>query len=84
MSSTRSTLLDAGRGRATVVSVGLPDRATRRLVELGVRLGATIEVHRRTSGGGIVIGVAGSRVALDRASARSIVVEPQTAQVVPT
>jgi ferrous iron transport protein A len=75
MASSRSCLLDADRGRATVVSVGLPDSASRRLLELGVRVGATIEVHRRTSGGGIVVGVAGSRVALDRTSAQSIEIE---------
>ena len=72
MASSRSCLLDADRGRATVVSVDLPDRASRRLLELGLRVGATIEVHRRTSGGGIVVGVAGSRVALDKASAQAI------------
>lgn len=75
MASSRSCLLDADRGRATVVSVALPDGASRRLLELGVRVGATIEVHRRTSGGGIVVGVAGSRVALDRTSAQSIEIE---------
>ena len=75
MTSGPTPLLDAESGRATVVSLGLPDGPTRRLSELGVRVGATIEVHRRTSGGGIVIGVAGSRVALDRTSARTITVE---------
>ena len=75
MTSGPTPLLDAESGRATVVSLGLSDGPTRRLSELGVRVGATIEVHRRTSGGGIVIGVAGSRVALDRASARSITVD---------
>lgn len=79
MTTTRGPLLDAERGRATVISVDLPSGAARRLVELGVRVGATVEVQRRTSGGGIVVGVAGSRVALDRASARSITVEPHDA-----
>jgi len=75
MSSTTTPLLDAEQGRATVVSLGLAAGPERRLRELGVRPGAAIEVHRRTSGGGIVVGVAGSRVALDRASARAITVE---------
>jgi ferrous iron transport protein A len=75
VTSAPTRLLDAETGRATVVSLGLSDGPIRRLSELGVRVGARIEVHRRTSGGGIVIGVAGSRVALDRASARSITVE---------
>lgn len=52
--------------------VGLPLGARRRLAELGLRTGATVEVVHRTAGGGRVVGVTGSRIALDRETARGI------------
>lgn len=72
MSTSTTALLDAPQGTAVVVALDLAEGPAGRLRELGVRVGATVEVLRRTSGGGLVVGVAGSRVALDRASARSI------------
>ncbi len=52
--------------------VDLPLVARRRLAELGLRAGATVEVVHRTAGGGRVVAVAGSRIALDRATAHGI------------
>lgn len=42
----------------------------RRLAELGIRPGATITTGQKTPGGGRVIGVAGSQLALDAATLR--------------
>lgn len=42
------------------------DDERRRMRHLGLREGAQIEVLRRTTGGGLIVAVAGSRVALGR------------------
>ena len=61
------------RARLSVTS----DHPThRRLAELGLRPGAEIHVMRRTSGGGRLLGIGPSRMALDRATLRSLHVEP--------
>jgi ferrous iron transport protein A len=39
---------------------------TKRLGAFGVRPGAPVEIVQRTAGGGRILGVAGSRIALDR------------------
>lgn len=44
----------------------------RRLAQLGLRAGAEFVVVMRTSGGGRVIAVAGSRIALDRMTAQEL------------
>lgn len=44
----------------------------RRLAQFGLRPGAEFVVVMRTSGGGRVVAVAGSRIALDRASAHGL------------
>lgn len=44
----------------------------RRLAQLGLRPGAEVRVVMRTSGGGRVVAVAGSRVALDHATAQRL------------
>lgn len=49
--------------------------ASRRLAELGLRPGAEVQVMRRTSGGGRLLGVGHSRMAVDRATLRSLDVE---------
>ena len=46
----------------------------RRLGELGVRPGQRVELLQRTAFGALVLGVGGMRIALDRATARSITV----------
>lgn len=69
----RRTASDAPlREPLTVASVAAETRALRRLAELGIRPGATVEVLRRIAGGGRIVSVAGSRVALDAATARTI------------
>lgn len=40
----------------------------RRLAELGIRAGARVNVGQKTPGGGRVVSVAGSQLALDRAT----------------
>ncbi len=46
-----------------------------RLAELGIRAGALVTVLARTAGGGRVLGIGTSRVALDRATAARLRVE---------
>lgn len=54
---------------ATLVAVANP-APRRRLAELGLRPGAVVTVLRRTAGHGRIVAVAGSRIALDAATAR--------------
>lgn len=54
--------------------VDAPHVTRRRLAELGVRPGARVEVMSVTAGGGRVLAVSGSRIALDRATAAGIAV----------
>lgn len=49
--------------------------SSRRLAELGLRPGADVQVMRRTSGGGRLLGLGHSRMAVDRATLRSLDVE---------
>lgn len=51
----------------------------RRLAALGLRRGAQVELVHRTAGGGRVIGVAGSRIALDRTMLARLFAEPTAA-----
>jgi ferrous iron transport protein A len=48
---------------------------SRRLAELGLRPGAQVHVMRRTSGGGRLVGLGPSRMALDSATATALQVE---------
>ncbi|WP_162872824.1 FeoA family protein [Austwickia chelonae] len=56
----------------TLESVAAIDGARRRLSELGLRPGARLTVLRRTAGGGRIISVAGSRIALDAQTTRQL------------
>lgn len=49
-----------------VLSTDGPPGLTRRLAELGVRAGSHVRCVQRTAGGGRVVDVAGSRIALGR------------------
>lgn len=49
---------------------------TRRLAELGLRAGAVVRCLQRTAGGGRVVDVAGTRVALGREVLRAVRTEP--------
>ncbi len=63
------------RQQARVVSLGISaDRLRAR--ELGLRPGSVVRITQRTLFGGTVVDVAGARLALDRASASHILVEP--------
>lgn len=70
------TLADVRVGASAVL---LPDPAldaprARRLMELGLRPGATVRVMMRTAGGGRVLGVDNLRIVLDRAMLGAIAV----------
>lgn len=49
----------------------------RRLAALGIRRGAQVNLVHATSGGGRVLSVAGSRIALDRSMLKRLFVEHQ-------
>ena len=53
------------------------DPTARRLVHQGLIPGATITVIRRTTGGGRLVGIGSSRVALDPAVARGVLVDTE-------
>lgn len=63
-------------GSVTVTAIETSDRLRRRLAEMGIRRGASIQVLRRTSGGGLVMAVNGSRIAVDAELAAAIQVDP--------
>ncbi len=51
---------------------GHPAAGRRRLAQLGLRPGVELVVVMRTSGGGRVVAVSGSRIALDQATAQRL------------
>lgn len=59
--------------RLTGVNVSARDRL--RLAELGLRVGAVVTVVSRTAGGGRVVGLGTSRIALDRTTSCRLAVE---------
>ena len=67
------------RTAAVVVPGGIlhdgAERTVRRLIHQGIVPGAEIEVVRTTSGGGRVVGVGRSRIAVDPTVAAGIIVE---------
>lgn len=63
-------------GEATVTHVDMATPTARRLAELGVRIGSHVRVLYRTTGGGQVLALDGSRVAIDARTAAAIEVEP--------
>ena len=63
-------------GRAEVVGVTSDHGANRRLAQLGIHIGARLQVRQRAPlGGPILVEVAGSTVALGRALARKVSVK---------
>lgn len=52
-------------------------RYRQRLMELGVRPGARVSVLQRTAGGGLVLGINGARIALDRSMTRRIEIDEE-------
>ena len=63
------------RQRVYVTSVDCGSRYELRLGELGIRPGVQLIVTQKASFGGLVINVAGARLAVDHRSARQITVE---------
>jgi ferrous iron transport protein A len=59
-----------------VLSTGGPPDLTRRLAELGLRPGSHVRCVQRCAGGGRVVDVAGSRIALGREVLASVVLGP--------
>ena len=76
----RTTLADAPLGTPlTLVEAGAPPEVCRRLAALGLRLGAHLSVLHATAGGGRVVVVAGSRIALGRSVLRQLYAEAAAA-----
>ncbi|GMA20539.1 ferrous iron transport protein A [Arsenicicoccus piscis] len=69
------------RAPARVVEVVAAAAPRRRLAELGLRPGAVVQARSRTSGGGRVVAVDGSRIALDRATVSGLIVELADAEL---
>ena len=59
--------------RLTGIDIGAAERL--RLAQLGLRPGALFTILARTSGGGRLIALGTSRIALDRSTARRLAVE---------
>ena len=68
--------LDEVPGTATVTQVRGTDAVRRRLAEMGVRAGSHVTVLYRTTGGGRVLSVDGSRIAVDARLAAAIEAVP--------
>lgn len=63
------------RVKARIVGVDVAPQFQLRLQELGVRPGAEFVAVNRAAFGGVVLNIAGARVAVDRGSARQMHVE---------
>jgi ferrous iron transport protein A len=77
----QTTLADVRVGGYAVLVTGggLDARQARRLIELGLRPGATVWVMMRTSGGGRVLGVDNLRIVVDKKTLTAIpVMVPRT------
>ncbi|MEI2825670.1 MAG: FeoA family protein [Dermatophilaceae bacterium] len=84
MSSSRRTLDTLALHRRARLEATETLATTAQLARLGIRLGAIIEATQRTPGGGRVVAVGDVRIALDRSTARDLLVveiedEPVTA-----
>lgn len=76
--------LDAVPAGRTVVlgALQLPPLRVRRLAELGLRRGQRVAVLHRTAGGGRLLAVGDTRVAVDRATLRTLSVLETGAELV--
>ena len=63
------------RTRARLGNMDVPSEHRLRLYELGVRPGSEFFIVNKAAFGGLVVNIAGARVAVDRRSARAIEVE---------
>ena len=69
-------------GFAVLEAPDVPTAMARRLAELGLRAGETVQVMHGTAGGGRLLAVGDTRIAVDRQTARSIPVRPTEADAV--
>lgn len=58
-----------------IISVPVPRQNRLRIEELGVRIGAHTKVIQRAGFGGVVLNIAGARIAIDHHWAKQIEVE---------
>ena len=65
------------RPSALLVRVAVPPAQRLRLAELGLRPGVRVRVLGRTVGGGRVLGLGATRLAVDRGIAAGLIVEPE-------
>ena len=63
------------RTRARLGNMDIPSEHRLRLYDLGVRPGSEFFIVNKAAFGGLVVNIAGARVAVDRRSARAIEVE---------
>jgi len=76
MTEISTSLADVPVGtRATLALCSAEPQLRARLATLGLRCGARVEVMRRTSGGGRILGVAGARIALDPSVLRTLLIK---------
>lgn len=59
-----------------LTNIELPRRSMLRMQEMGLRIGAQATIIQRAGFGGLVLNIAGSRVAVDHRSAKKIEAEP--------
>lgn len=58
-----------------ITEVDVPQRNQLRMQELGIRVGAHATIVQRAGFGGLILNIAGSRVALDHRSAKLVSVD---------
>lgn len=62
-----------------LTKIELPQRNLLRMQEIGLRVGTEATIIQHAGFGGLVLNIAGSRVAIDHRSAKKILAEPVTA-----
>ena len=62
-----------------LTEIELPQRSLLRMQEIGLRIGAETTIIQRAGFGGLILNIAGSRVAVDHRSAKKILAEPVAA-----
>jgi ferrous iron transport protein A len=73
-------MLDSARTGQPMTVVGRSRSSSaisRRLAELGIRPGATLQIQSRTSGGGAILAIGDDRIAVSRQILDSIEVDPE-------
>ncbi|MCS6712376.1 ferrous iron transport protein A [Brachybacterium sp. EF45031] len=77
---TADTLLSAPlRDEVVLDAPAADDALRRRLAELGLRCGSCVRPLQRTPGGGMIVDVRGSRIALDRSTCACLLLQQRLA-----